>query len=491
MRHRAGAQLPRRPDARPEGADRRRHGVKAPAAVDRSRSREHVAWLLHHSTDAALLTDAHGVIQYVNPAFEAMTGFDRQDALGRTPSILKSGLQSPAFYRRLWHTVRAGREFAAVFVNRRKDGSHFHLEMLIRPLFDDSGRISHFLASGRDVTERIAAEERLQRAATHDALTGVPNRAVFAERLASLMQGARREGDRFTAVLVDVNRFKLVNDQQGHAAGDAVLREVAQRLLHAVRDGDTVARLGGDEFGLLLAGTGVPASVEQALRKLADAFGPPVVLPDGRSIPVTVSIGACIRPVGEHDEQQVLACADAAMYRAKRGDGTGYCLHDTDTVALQPVPSSPLPLPPLSASLPRGPDALLDQLQGRIAVRRHTLEAGHTIHHAGQPFTSLFLLGDGSATLTRPAADGHAERVEVRSRGDWLGLDGIATGRHAWHARAAGPGEVLSVDFAAVLRLARDEPPLALLLMEAMARQLARSGALETDDLPAAAPESG
>ena len=261
--------------------------------------REHVAWLLHHSADAALLTDAQGVIQYVNPAFETMTGFDRRDALGRTPAILKSGLQSPAFYRRLWQTVLSGHEFAGVIVNRRKDGGHFHEEKLIRPLFDDSGRISHFLASGRDVTQRVAAEERLQRAATHDTLTGVPNRAVFAERLAGLMQRARREGDRFTAVLVDVNEFKLVNDQHGHAAGDAVLREIAQRLQHAVRDGDTVARLGGDEFGVLLAGTAMPPAVAHALRKLADAFEPPVLLPDGQPIAVTVSIGACIRTRGE------------------------------------------------------------------------------------------------------------------------------------------------------------------------------------------------
>ena len=463
------------------GINTRTQGPAAP--VDGARSREHVAWMLHHSADAALLTDAQGVIQYVNPAFETMTGFDCHDALGRTPSILKSGLQSPAFYRHLWHTVLAGREFAGVIVNRRKDGSPFHEEMLIRPLFDDSGRITHFLGSGRDVTQRVAAEERLQRAATHDALTGLPNRAVFAERLAGLMQRARREGDRFTAVLIDVNEFKLVNDQHGHAAGDAVLREVAQRLQHAVRDGDTVARLGGDEFGVLLTGTGAPATVGPALRKLADAFGPPVALPGGPSIPVTVSIGACIRGLGEHDEQHLLACADAAMYNAKRGDGTGCCLHDTGPDSGAPTPRAP-PSPVL-ATVPPGLDALLDLLQGRVAVRRRKLKSGDTIHRAGQPFESLYLLSDGSAALMRPGADGRARQVDVRSRGDWLGLDGIASGRHEWEARALSPGEVLSVDYAAVARLARQLPAVYPLLMQAMGRQLTRSVAPERSDAPA------
>lgn len=279
---------------------------------------ESAAWLLDCAPESTVLTDQRGVIRYVNPAFVAMTGFERGEALGRTPSIVKSGAQSPEFYARLWQTLNAGQAFSGVLINRRRNGELFHEEKTVRPLFDDDGRILYFLSSGRDISRHVADLERLRHAATHDSLTGLPNRRLFVERLAVLLHHARRHGDHFAVALVDVNEFKAVNDRHGHAAGDEVLREVARRLQCNSREADTVARLGGDEFGLLLAGVGDRTTVGRVIRNVSEAFAPPISLGARGAVDVSVSIGVCVRTATDHDPQVLLERADAAMYRFKR-----------------------------------------------------------------------------------------------------------------------------------------------------------------------------
>lgn len=429
---------------------------------------ERVAWLLDRSPEAALLTDPRGVIEYVNPAFEAITGYARAEALGRRPSILKSGMQSPEFYQRLWHTVRAGREFCDVLVNRRKSGETFHEEKTIRPLFDDRGRISHYLSSGRDVSERLATIERLTRAATHDTLTGLPNRQLFTERLAALMSGARREGDRFTVVLVDVNDFKAVNDSRGHLVGDAVLHAVGQRLLHLVREGDTVARLGGDEFGILLPGTGEPADARQWLRKLVDGFASPLSLGAAGDWPVSVSAGACVRTLADIDERPLLERADTAMYRAKReGGARGQLFGDDDSPGLAP------------AAHARSPEALIGALDGVVPMRSRRLRAGEVVYRAGQAFDCVYAIRAGAVKLVSATAGGRERIVGMKFRDDWLGLEGIARQRYAWDAVATDVGEVLVVDYAALLQSTSRVPQLLPLLMETVGRQLAQADSTE------------
>lgn len=432
---------------------------------------DEVAWLLDRSPDAALLTDPDGIIQYVNPAFEALTGFERGEALGHTPAILRSGKQTSEFYDRLWSTVRSGREFCDVLVNRRKDGQIFHHEETIRPLFDSTGRISHFLSSGRDVSERVAALERLTHAAMHDELTGLPNRACFADRLARLMRGSQRDGDQFALALVDVNDFKLVNDERGHPAGDAVLREVGLRLQRAVRDVDTVARLGGDEFGLLLPRAGAPAQLERILRKIVAAFRAPICLERGMPMALTVSIGACIREPAEHDEQRLLERADTAMYSAKRSGRSGSCfrLHGCATSDSERAASAPI-----QTGAPRSLHAMLRLLEGGMSARRRLVYPGDVVYRAGQAFANIYVIMAGSAKLVSTGADGHERLVGMKIRGDWLGLDGIGKRRYAWDAVATDTGEFLVVDYNALLRSAARAPQVLALLMEAMGEQLTR-----------------
>jgi len=294
----------------------RRHSTPVPG-------REQVAWLMDGSPESAILTSPRGIIAYTNPAFEAVTGYTREEAIGRTPALLRSGLHGRGFYNRLWRTLLAGGEFRDVLVNRRKNGDLYHEEKSIRPLFDSAGRITHFLACGRDVSERNAVIERWKRAATHDSLTDLPNRTLFLDRLDQALIRARRGVERFAVAVLDVDRFKAVNDTLGHAVGDEVLRLVARRLLACVREVDTVARLGGDEFALLLLGVADEGAAARALDKIVAAFQRALPLPVG-DIPGAVSAGACIWGAEGSDGLAMLQLADAAMYVVKRRGGNGY-----------------------------------------------------------------------------------------------------------------------------------------------------------------------
>lgn len=281
-----------------------------------------VAWLMDGSPESAILTNPSGVIEYTNPAFAVVTGFSQAEALGRTPSMLRSGHHGREFYDHLWRTLLGGGEFRDVLVNRRKGGDIYREEKSIRPLFDAAGRITHFLSCGRDVSARNAEYERLQRAATHDGLTDLPNRNLFLDRLDQAVVRANRGMERFTVALLDVDLFKHINDSLGHAVGDEALQLVTRRLLACVREVDTVARLGGDEFALLLPGTADAADAACVLQKMVSAFHAPLLLA-AHETSITVSVGACVWGVDAADGLSLLRLADAAMYAVKRRGGNG------------------------------------------------------------------------------------------------------------------------------------------------------------------------
>lgn len=300
---------------------------------------ERVDWLMGGAAEAAMLTDPAGRIVYVNAAFIEMTGYGRDEVLGRTPALMKSGEQPAQFYRDLWRVVCDGREFRGLLVNRRKNGELFHEEKAIRPLFDAAGRITHFLSCGRDVSDRVAALARLHRAATHDALTGLPNRLLLLERLGAAIARVRDGGAGFTLALVDIDDFKRVNDEHGHAIGDAVLQGVARRLQQGVRKADTVARLGGDEFALLLEGSCDEADASQVLRAIVDTFAA-APRPGHEGPRARVSIGACVDRAGLLGMPRLLELADRAMYEVKRDGGRGFrvCVADAAKVLVEQTP---------------------------------------------------------------------------------------------------------------------------------------------------------
>ena len=278
------------------------------------------AWLISQWPDALMLTDAAGVIEYVNPAFERLTGYQAAEVVGRTPAVLKSGKHDGRLYRRLWACLRQGETFRGVFINRRKNGRLFHEEEMIRPLRGADGGIAYFLSVGRDISARVRQLHKLERLATHDALTGLPNRTLFADRLEQALREAQRRGEYVALAIMDVDKFKRINTRFGHAGGDAALKAVAERTRRCLRAIDTVARIGGDEFALLLPGVRSRADAGKVLEKVR-AANAAELRRGGVRIGVSVSIGASLYPPDGRTDATLRRRADAAMYAAKRAGG--------------------------------------------------------------------------------------------------------------------------------------------------------------------------
>jgi diguanylate cyclase (GGDEF)-like protein/PAS domain S-box-containing protein len=287
---------------------------------------------MSQTADAVLIADRDGIIEYVNPAFEAMTGYSRDELIGGKPGIIKSGKQGDTFYRNLWDTILAGNPFSDVFVNRRKDGSLYYEEKTITPLKDGSGRITHFVATGRDITERMQTQERLQFLAQHDALTELPNRALFLDRLRQSLARARWHQRLVAVLFIDLDRFKTINDTLGHDIGDRLLQQLGERFSRSVREGDTVARFGGDEFVILLDDVASDKDVGQVAQKVLDALAGPFAI-EGQSLYITASIGVSLFPGDGEDTGTLLKHADIAMYRAKELGKNTYQFYSADMSA--------------------------------------------------------------------------------------------------------------------------------------------------------------
>ena len=284
---------------------------------------------LEQTADVVQIADRNGAIEYVNATFERVTGYTSAEAVGRKTNLLKSGRQSPGFYDNLWKTILAGNVFSDVFINRRKDGSLYYEEKTITPLKDDDGRITHFVATGKDISERIQTQERLAYMAQHDPLTDLPNRALLLDRLKQSLAGARWRERRAAVLFVDLDRFKTINDTLGHEVGDRLLRQLAERFQRSVRDGDTVARFGGDEFVILLDDVASEEDVSGVAQKVLQALAPPFQV-DHQTLYVTASIGVSLFPNDGEDASTLLKNADIAMYRAKELGKNTYQYYSAD-----------------------------------------------------------------------------------------------------------------------------------------------------------------
>jgi diguanylate cyclase (GGDEF)-like protein len=212
-----------------------------------------------------------------------------------------------------------------VGVFRRKDGTTFSAEVSVGSIVYGGRR--RILGSARDVSERRRAEERLVHQAFHDSLTGLPNRALFLDRLERALAHAVRAGYVVALLFLDLDGFEAVNDKFGHEAGDGLLVAVAGRLGMRLRSEDTVARFGGDEFTVLLQNVGGPSGATEVADRILEDLREPFLL-EGREHHVTASIGIALSTLAEEDPTPILLCADEAMYMAKQRGGACYALHE-------------------------------------------------------------------------------------------------------------------------------------------------------------------
>ncbi|MDZ7762197.1 MAG: GAF domain-containing protein [Desulfovermiculus sp.] len=202
---------------------------------------------LEQTADTVVITDREGTIEYVNPSFESSTGFSRQEAIGQKPNILKSGEHPPEFYQHMWETILKGEVYRDTVINRTKDGSLYYEYKTITPLYDHQGQLTHFLATGKDLTEQLKTESRLQYLISHDPMTGLMNHQEFVRELDQTIADLSDKEEHLAVVVLGLDSFMAVNELFGRPTGDQILKQTGQRLVHQADK--AVARLESDKFG--------------------------------------------------------------------------------------------------------------------------------------------------------------------------------------------------------------------------------------------------
>ncbi|MBU0620741.1 MAG: diguanylate cyclase [Gammaproteobacteria bacterium] len=280
--------------------------------------------------EAILITDEKSNIIRVNRAFTHITGYEPGEVLGKRPSLFKSGRHDCEFYRQMWDILLREGHWSGEIWDRRRDGSAFPKWLTITAVHDADGKVTNYIGNFIDITERKEAESRMLELAYHDPLTMLANRYSMQERLGQMIALARREQTRFALMLIDLDKFKQINDTLGHPVGDRLLIEVAGRLTEMVRESDIVARLGGDEFVVVFNAADSLDAATTLAEKIVKSLSAPYLI-DGAGLRTSPSIGICFFPDDADDMDTLLRKADAAMYRAKAKGCGRYQFFEVET----------------------------------------------------------------------------------------------------------------------------------------------------------------
>ena len=269
-----------------------------------------------NAAEGIAVLDANFRVTTINPAFTSVTGFGVADVRGCRPFFLTATASDGELVDEIWTAIRQNGRWESEHWSARKDGQEYAVWLSISATTDEIGNITQYVVVFSDITQRKRDEERIRYQATYDQLTGLPNRSLFTDRLSVALHQAQRSGQRVGLMFIDLDGFKLINDTLGHDVGDELLKEVAQRLLVSVRQGDTVTRFGGDEFTIIMPDLGEMRNVLAIAHRIVDSLKLPFLL-KGTEAYISASIGITSFPDDAQTVQALMKNADAAMYRAK------------------------------------------------------------------------------------------------------------------------------------------------------------------------------
>ncbi|MFQ3549427.1 MAG: EAL domain-containing protein [Armatimonadota bacterium] len=266
--------------------------------------------------DQIVITDIEGIPLFINSSFEKQTGFEINNIEGDTPAFIGFGLYPKEFYHMIWQTIQSGNIWKGEILNRRKNGELYSEEITITPIKNADNKIEHFITIKRDVTEKKRFQEKIDKLAYQDSLTGLPNKLLFAEKLNNKLNWAKENNKSFAVLFFDIDEFVLINEIYGHNFGDNLLICVAERLKQLIKSTDTIARMGGDEFTIILEDIESKEDVYSISEKLIDEFNKPFKL-ENKEVYISASLGVSICPFDGEDVETLLKNADSALYKAK------------------------------------------------------------------------------------------------------------------------------------------------------------------------------
>ncbi|OIR17760.1 phytochrome-like protein cph2 [mine drainage metagenome] len=374
-----------------------------------------------HAREGIIIANADGNIVDVNEALTSISGYSREELLGRNPSDLSSGRQDNEFYAAMWMTLKKNGHWSGEVWNRRKNGEVYAEMKTISAVHDAHGNVKNYVALCSDITLLKEHAQQLEHIAHYDALTSLPNRVLLADRLSQAMTQAQRRGCLLAVAFLDLDGFKAINDNYGHDVGDQLLVAVASRMKQTLRDGDTLSRIGGDEFvAILLDLADVEASIPMLSRMLAAAAEPIEV--NGDLLQVTASLGVTFYPqVEEIDADQLQRQADQAMYQAKQAGKNRYYIFDAEQDSS---------VRSLHESLDRIRRALVERefmlyYQPKVNLRTGAIIGAEALIRWQHPDKGILL-----PASFLPVIEDHALAIDI---GEWV-IDAALAQIEIWHA---------------------------------------------------------
>jgi len=282
--------------------------------------------LFDNNKEGILVTDKSNTIIMINKAFSEITGYLADDVIGQSPQLLASGRHDEAFYQQMWQELNSKGSWQGEIWDKRKNGDIFPQWMSISTLKNDAGQVSHYMAMLTNISQWKADEERLKYLATHDVLTGLPNRNTLYDLMSLSFANADRNKESVAILFVDLDHFKPINDDYGHHVGDILLQNISKRLSKTLRAGDTISRLGGDEFIIVLSNAENRDNLSATVVKIQQAIAQSMDI-DGHHLSVKSSIGISLYPQHSKYAERLINYADTAMYQAKKSATDDYVFY--------------------------------------------------------------------------------------------------------------------------------------------------------------------